>query len=392
VRLAFWLAAVAFVITMLGTTLPTPLYPIYEARFGIAPVLVPVIFAVYALAVMVALLFFGRLSDEIGRRGVLFAGLALSGASAVVFLFSGSLAPLFLGRLLSGLSAGVFTGTATAALVELAGREQRRTAAMLAVAVNTGGLGLGTLLSGALASYAARPLRLPYAADLLLVLLAAIALLGVPETIESPARRARLRINGLLVPQEIRAIFLTAAVAGMCAFAVSGLFSAIVPSFFVRVLHHPQPVLSGLVVFVLFAFTAIGQISVGRVPKERALQIACCALVAGTAVLAAAIVLRSLAWTFAAAAIEGAGQGLAMGFGLAAINAQTQERRGQVSSTYFVMLYAALAVPVMGVGWLASAWTLTGAALVFCAVVGLTIAAVLAKLAIDQRSSRTTMP
>ncbi len=374
---AFFFAATAFVITMLGTTLPTPLYPTYEHRFAIAPVWIPVIFAVYAFAVIAGLLVFGRLSDEIGRRNVLYAGVALSGASAAVFLFAGSMAELMAGRILSGLSAGVFTGTATAALIELAPGNRRSYGAKFAVAANSIGLGLGTMLSGALGTYAVSPLRLPYAVDLGLVAVAASALLRVPETIERPSRRLRLRLTRLRVPQKIRRTFLTAAIAGMCAFAVSGLFSAIVPSFLSKVLGRPQPVLTGAIVFVLFALTALGQISVGLVPKRRALTVACAALIAGTVVLALAVLFKSLALTFLAAAIEGAGQGLAMGSGLAAINEETDRQRGEVSSTYFVMLYAALALPVVGVGILASAWTLPAAALTFCAIVGITVAVTL---------------
>ncbi len=384
-RPALYLAATAFVVTMIGTTLPTPLYPIYEERWRIAPVCIPVIFAVYAFAVVAGLLLFGRLSDEIGRRGVLYAGLALSAASAVVFLLANSMPMLIVGRIFSGLSAGVFTGTATAALIELAG--YRRTyAAKLAVAVNVGGLGLGTLLSGALATYVAAPLRLPYAVDLGLIAAASAAMLGVQETVEQPPRRRQLRMTRLRIPQPIRRTFLTAAVAGMCAFAVSGLFSAIVPSFLVKVLHRPQPVLTGAVVCVLFAVTALGQISMGSIPRRHSLTIACAALIAGTAVLAAAVLLRSLACTFVAAAIEGAGQGLALGSGLAAINDEVDQQRGEVSSAYFVMLYAALAVPVIGVGVLASIWNLSAAALVFCASVVIVVAGALLSLVRGSRA------
>lgn len=376
-RWAFLSLAVAFVITMIGTTLPTPLYPLYEERFGIAAVWIPVIFAVYALAVVAGLLLFGRLSDEIGRRGVLYAGLGLSAASAIVFLCSNGMPALIVGRILSGLSAGVFTGTATAALIELAPVGRRQYAAKFAVAANTGGLGLGTLLSGALATYALAPLRLPYGVDLALVAVAFGAMLAVPETIECPNRRLRLQLTRLRVPENIRRTFLTAVTAGMCAFAVSGLFGAIVPSFLVRVLHQSQPVLTGAVVFVLFAMTALGQFAVGSIARRLALAVACGTLIVGTVTLALGVAFESLAWIFAAAAIEGAGQGLAMGAGLAAINEETEEQRGEVGSTYFVMLYAALALPVIGVGLLVSAWTLPAAALVFCGVIGIIVAATL---------------
>src|SRR5947209_19608622 len=102
--LAFAGAAYAFAVTMLGTTLPTPLYSLYQRRFGFSELMITVIFATYAAGVIAALLLFGRLSDEVGRRPVLIGGLLLSAASAVVFLLANGLGLLLVGRVLSGLS------------------------------------------------------------------------------------------------------------------------------------------------------------------------------------------------------------------------------------------------------------------------------------------------
>jgi MFS family permease len=63
-----------------------------------------VIFATYAAGVLIALLAFGALSDRIGRRPVLAAGLGLAVVSTAVFLRAGDLVLLFVGRLLSGLA------------------------------------------------------------------------------------------------------------------------------------------------------------------------------------------------------------------------------------------------------------------------------------------------
>jgi MFS family permease len=76
---------------MLGTTLPTPLYPLFEERYGFGPLLVTVIFAIYAFGVIGGLVLFGNLSDRIGRKPVLLLGLGLSGTSALLFLLAGSL-------------------------------------------------------------------------------------------------------------------------------------------------------------------------------------------------------------------------------------------------------------------------------------------------------------
>ena len=61
-RAGFWLVAFVLTATMLGTTLPTPLYDIYQAQWHFSAAVVTVTFAVYAAAVMLTLLLAGRSS------------------------------------------------------------------------------------------------------------------------------------------------------------------------------------------------------------------------------------------------------------------------------------------------------------------------------------------
>ncbi len=184
---------------MIGTTLPTPLYPLYQRRFGFSELTITVIFAVYAAGVIAALLLFGRLSDQIGRRPVLLLGLGFSALSAVVFLVANGLGLLLLGRVLSGFSAGIFTGTATATLVDLAGPERRSRATLIATVANIGGLGLGPLLAGLVAQWGTNPLRLTFWIDLALLVPAVLAVLALPEPVADRGP-ATLRVQPLRVP------------------------------------------------------------------------------------------------------------------------------------------------------------------------------------------------
>jgi MFS family permease len=87
-RVAIAAVTYAFVVTMLAKTLPSPLYKLHRHQFGFSELIVTVILATYGVGVMAALLLFGRLSDEIGRRGVLLGGLALSAAGMAAFLLA----------------------------------------------------------------------------------------------------------------------------------------------------------------------------------------------------------------------------------------------------------------------------------------------------------------
>jgi MFS family permease len=375
----FALVAYAFLVTMVGTTLPTPLYPLFEERYSFGELMVTVIFAVYAFGVIAGLLLFGNLSDEIGRKPVLLAGLVFSAASAFLFVFAGSLAPIFAGRIVSGLSAGIFTGTATAMLVDLAPGGRRRTASLVAVVVNVGGLGLGTLLSGLLADYCTSPLRLPFIVDLGLLVPAFFGLLLAPETVR--AKQLRLRLQRLRVPPEVRGVFVRGATAGFGSFAVAGVFSSVAPAFLAQILGRTSHALAGLIVFILFSGTVLGQLVVPRLSDRSALVQGCALLLGGVGLVALALGVESLAALIAAASVVGLGQGLVLGAGLAAINQRAPvEQRGETASSFFVVMYVGLSLPVIGVGVAANAFSLRSAGIAFSAAVGGLVLAVLASL------------
>ena len=383
-RAAFAIAAYAFAVTMLGTTLPTPLYVFYQAEFGFSTLMVTVIFATYAVGVIAALLLFGRLSDEVGRRRVLLPGLALSALSAVAFLLAQGLAPLLLGRLLSGLSAGIFTGTATATLLDLADPENRARATLVATVANMGGLGCGPLLAGAIAEWSDAPLKAPFWVALALLLPAVAGVWAMPEP-GAPRAHPRLRPQGLSVPPEIRAIFVRAAMAGFAGFAVLGLFTAVGPAFAGQVLGVENHAVVGLIVFSVFAASTCGQLALGPlVPAHRALPLGCAALIAGMAAFAAGLAAASLPLLLAGGLVAGFGQGLSFRAGLGAINAAAPEaRRGEVASSFFVVAYVAISIPVVGEGLLSQLIGLRDAGLVFAAVVAALAATVLVLLARD---------
>ncbi|MFC5138499.1 MFS transporter [Actinomycetospora rhizophila] len=364
------MVALAFLVTMLGATLPTPLYPIYEQRLGFGGVMVTVVFAAYAVGVTLALLLFGRLSDQLGRRAVLLPGFVLAAVSSAVFLVPDSVTALLVGRVLSGISAGIFTGTATAAIVDLApeGRQQRHS--LLAASVNMLGLGLGPVVAGALAQYAPAPLVLPYLVHIVLVLVVGVALWRVVEPIETADGPVSWRPQRIAVPPEVRGVFVRAAIAGFAGFAVLGLFTGVSPSFLTQVLHIQDHLVDGLVVFALFGASTVGQIASSRLAERPALLVGCAMLVVGVLLVGAAIGLASLALLVAGAVVAGTGQGMSFRAGLGAVSAGSPAaQRSEVASSYFLVLYVGISLPVIGEGVASAAFGLVTSGMVFAGAV-----------------------
>ncbi|MGW3478368.1 MFS transporter [Streptomyces althioticus] len=362
------LGGAVFAVCMTGTTLPTPLYPLYQQKFGFSELTVTVVYAVYAFAVIGALLLAGNASDAVGRRPVLLWGLACAAASAVCFLLASDIAWLYAGRLLSGLSAGLFTGAATAYVMESAPPGRASRATFVATAVNMGGLGCGPLLAGVLAEYAPWPLRLPYAVHLTLVACSVAVLLWLPETVRNlrPLRTVRPQRPG--VPPHVRAVFGPAATAAFVGFALFGVFTSVSPAFLAQYLGVTDHAVSGAVVATAFFASIAGQTAVGRVGVGRSLPLGCAGLLAGLALLAGALHWDSLALVVPSALVGGVGQGLAFRGALTAVGrASPPDRRAAVISSLFVVAYAGISVPVIGVGLLAEPLGLENAGLVFIA-------------------------
>jgi MFS family permease len=386
--LAFALLAYAFAAIMVGTTLPTPMYALYAVHMHFAVLTTTVIYATYAGGVLFALLAFGRWSDAIGRRPVLLAGVVFAVASAAVFLVADSVPMLLIGRVLSGLSAGLFTGTATAAVIEAAPPNWRTRAAAVATVANMGGLGIGPLLAGLLVEYAPAPLHLSFIVHIVLVVLAGIAVVIVPETSQ---RTGSIGVQRLSVPVEVRAVFVVASLAAFAGFAVTGLFAAVAPSFLSQVVGIDNHALAGLIACSIFAASAVAQVAASRMNPNRAVAVGCAILVVGMVILAVALQLSSLVGLIAAAVVAGIGQGISFSRGLAAVAERTPaDRRAEVSSTYFVVAYVAISLPVVGEGLAAQDWGLQTAGVTFAVAVGvLSTICLVAILVLEARQSRS---
>src|SRR6266699_1073351 len=349
-RGAFWLVALILAATMLGTTLPTPLYVIYQAQWHFSAAIVTVTFAVYAAGVLAALLLAGRSSDQAGRKPVLAVALGASALSTVVFILAPDVGALIAARIVSGLSAGLMTGTATATLTELVPASASRRASLVATAANMGGLGLGPLVAGLLAQYAPGPTTLVFEVYLAVLAAAGLFLFLVPETVSS-RHRPTLRLAGLGIPELGRGEFVAAGVAAFSAFSVLGLFSALAPTFLGGVLHESSHGVQGAVVFLLMAVGTVTQLLLARFSSRRVVLAGLGLFLAALALIVAALSQAAMALFLAGTVVGGVAVGAVFLGSLATANRLAPPgRRGQVVSAYFVLCYCGLIIPVVGVG------------------------------------------
>jgi len=351
----FWLVAAAFLTAMAFSAAPTPLYVLYQRRDHFSALTVSVVFASYAVGVIVSLFLAGHLSDRIGRRSVLIPALLLEIAAAQVFLFAPTLGGLIAARLLTGLGIGVITATATAHLGELHAAARpgapRARADLASTAANLGGLGLGPLVSGLLAQFAGAPLRTPYLVFAVLLLVGALGVALAPETVEPAAERTRYRPQRVSVPREARPRFFAAAAAAFAAFAILALFASLAPGFVAGTMHHPSRALAGLVALTAFGTAAVAQTLLGRARVRRQLLVGMVLSTAGLVPTSAALWMPSLPLFLAGGAAAGAGAGILLKGTITTVaELTTPARRGETLAGLFLGGYLGVAVPVLGIG------------------------------------------
>jgi predicted MFS family arabinose efflux permease len=377
----FWLIALVFATGMAFSTVPTPLYPLYQARDGFSTLTVTVVFAIYAVGVLISLALAGHLSDVVGRRKVLLAALGLELAAAALFLAEPPLPALLLARLVTGLGVGMLTPTATAHLQELhhaarPGASPQRFA-VVSTAANIGGLGVGPLIAGVLAQYLEAPLRLPYLVFGVLLLAGVGAVALAPETVEQrTAMRAyrpqRPRMEGDTAGSA------AAVAAGFASFAMFALFTSLAPEFVGGTLHQSSRALAGGIVFVVFGAAAAAQTLTSRLDALVQRRIGLLGQAAGVVVLAVGMHAASLALFLLGGIVANVGAGVLFKSAVGAVAAMARPAtRGEAMAGLFLVAFVGMAVPAVGIGLathyvsaVAAVTWFTGALLVLLAAVG----------------------
>ncbi len=352
-----------------GAILPTPLYPLYQQAFGFSGVTLTLVYAVYVLGNLVALSFFGRLSDQIGRRIVTLPAIGVGIASALAFAFAAGTPWLFVARALSGFSTGLASGTATAWIAEL--YDDRGAASRIAAGANFFGCAAGPLLGGLLAQFAFWPLRLPFFVYLLPLCAMAGALRCAPETLAGPKPFSEVSLAPRFgVPQQIRFAFIAPAAAAFATFALIAFYSALIPNLLAERMHQPAPLVAGLVVGALFGIAAITILSTGKLESRATMFSALALLLPSLWILVAAELARSMPLLIVAAALGGIAGGLGYRGSLEVVNRiAPPDRRSETVSSYLIACFAGNSVPVIGIGLLSAHLGALTAHVIFAAVI-----------------------
>jgi MFS family permease len=373
-RSGFWVVAAAFTTVTAYATVPTPLYPLYQAADDFPVPVVTLIFAAFAVGVVFSLFLIGHISDLAGRRRMAIIALLASAAAAVVFILWSSVPGLVVARFVDGVGVGTLSAAATAHLAELRARQRPGESAVIAASVagaaNIGGLALGPLIGGVFAEFLPDPLELPHIVFLVLFLAAAVIVRAVPETVDTSKPHPSYRPQRLAFPPASRSAFAAAGIGAAASFALFALFTSLAPTFLHDTFHVSDHLVDGATVFAVFGAAAIAQLVFVRVAQRTQLLIAIVCFAVGLVSIAAGALIPVLALFIVGGIVAGAGAGIMFRSAIAAASAlAAADRRGETLALLFLIAYGGLVAPVLLVGLSLTFASETTVLLIFSAVV-----------------------
>jgi MFS family permease len=383
---AFWLMGGVLGVLMAGAGAPSPLYGVYQEKWGFSAITLTAVFAVYAMALLIAFLVGGRLSDHLGRKPVITAALLVQVVALACFLAADSVGWLYAARVVQGIATGLATGAVSAALVDLAPPGNPRLAPLVNSAAPTLGIALGALGSSLLVAYGPAPMRLVYWILLALVLAGLAGVLSVREPGQrQPGALASMRPQAG-VPREAGRAFVVGLPALIAVWALGGFYLALGPSLAASLLHSASAVPGGAVIFLLTGTGAVATIAVRTSRPAAAMGYGDLLLAAGAVGTVAAIAAGSAVGFFIATAVAGIGFGLAfLGvFRTLTVLAPPTGRAGLITAIYIVS-YLAFGIPVIIAGIAVGHVGLRTTAIVYGALVAALAAVVAAQTAWSAR-------
>ncbi|MEV1327943.1 MFS transporter [Micromonospora costi] len=347
-RFCLFLLASILVSFIAASAAPSPLYGIYQAEWHFSPVTTTVVFAVYAVAVLGSLLTLGKLSDHVGRRPVLLVATAVQMASLVIFVFANGIPTLLAARVVQGIAAGAGIGALGAAMLDI-----NRARGTLANSIAPGiGTGVGALLSALLVRYLPAPTRLVYAVLLVVLLVQAVGIVLMPETVTPTGRARRSLRPDVRLPRAVRGPVLVVAPVVFAVWALAGFFGALGPAL-VRSLMNTSIVVGGLVLFVFAVFGSVAILVLRNAAAGTIMITGITALVLGMIITLLSIMAHSVVGFFVGLAFGGVGFGGGFQGSIKTVMPLVEaHERASVLSLLYVVCYVGFGLPTVIAGFL----------------------------------------
>ncbi|SDO40278.1 Predicted arabinose efflux permease, MFS family [Pseudomonas arsenicoxydans] len=373
-RSSLWFLAITLLSFLAASTAPTPLYHLYQDHLQFSAATLTLIFGVYALSLLAALLTVGSLSDYLGRKPVIFTAVLLNMLAMLLFINADSVAWLISARVLQGFATGMATAALGAALLDT----DRQQGPLVNSVAPLLGMAMGAMGCGLLAEFAPLPLQLTFWVLLALFGLQALYVWRLPESVSAQSGALASLRPTLHVPVQARRALWRVLPINTAAWALGGFYASLAPSLVRTATGSTSNLIGGATVAVLTVTGALMIYTLRSRAADKVLWIGTSILPVGVALILLAVHSASLPLFFIGTLVAGCGFGASfLGSLRSVVPLALPHERAGLMSAYYVLSYLAFCLPSLLAGSLTRAFGLVaatdayGATLIVLAVVAL---------------------
>ncbi|WP_338585432.1 MFS transporter [Pseudomonas sp. MAG733B] len=346
-RASLWFLAITLLSFLAASTAPTPLYQLYQEQLQFSSAVLTLIFGVYALSLLAALLTVGSLSDFLGRKPVIFTAVMLNAVAMLLFIYADSVTWLLSARVLQGFATGMATAVLSATLLDT----DRQQGPLINSVAPLIGMALGGLGCGLLAQFAPAPLHLTYWLLLALFAMQAVYVWRLPESVSSqPGAWASLRPT-LHVPVQARSTLWRVLPLNTATWALGGFYASLAPSLVRTATGSTSNLIGGATVAALTLTGALMIYTLRNRAAARSLQLGASLLPIGLILILLGVHSASLPLFFLGTLIAGCGFGAGfLGAVRSLVPLALPHERAGLMSAYYVLSYLAFCLPSLLAG------------------------------------------
>jgi MFS family permease len=346
-RSSLWFLAITLLSFLAASTAPTPLYHLYQEHLQFSAATLTVIFGVYAISLLVALLTVGSLSDHLGRKPVIFTAVLLNVLAMLLFINADSVAWLISARVLQGFATGMATAVLSAALLDT----DRRHGPLINSVAPLLGMAVGAMGCGLLAEFAPLPLQLTYWVLLALFMGQAWYVWRLPESV-SPQAGAWTSLRPTLhVPIQARPTLWRVLPLNTATWALGGFYASLAPSLVRTATGSTSNLIGGATVAALTVTGALMIFTLRNRPAAVALLLGGTLLPAGLVLILLGVHSASLALFFLGTLVAGCGFGAGfLGAVRSLVPLALPHERAGLMSAFYVLSYLAFCLPSLLAG------------------------------------------
>ena len=346
-RASLWFLAVTLLSFLAASTAPTPLYHLYQEQMQFSAAMLTLIFAVYALSLLAALLTVGSLSDYLGRKPVIFTSVALNILAMLLFIHADSVAWLIGARVLQGFATGMATAVLSATLLDT----DRQQGPLVNSVAPLLGMAAGALGCGVLAEYAPAPLHLTFWVLLALFVMQALYVWRLPESVSRQAGAWTSLRPTLHVPVKARATLWRVLPLNTATWALGGFYASLAPSLVRTATGSTSNLIGGATVAALTVTGALMIFTLRNRPATQALRLGASLLPTGLVLVLLGVHGASLSLFFLGTLVAGCGFGAGfLGAVRSLVPLALPHERAGLMSAYYVLSYLAFCLPSLLAG------------------------------------------